>query len=70
MSVGQCFVALAIEFYTIAKQRKAAAAAGLTNGKCMPAVTANTSALNGHDMNDTVAHGLPDTPGKPSKKKE
>lgn len=72
MSVGQCFVALAVEFYSIHKQRKAVAAgaAGVVgNGKPVHAVTVNT-ALNGHDMDDTVAHGLPDTPGKPSKKKE
>lgn len=69
LSVGQCFVGLAVEFYSMYKQRKQAAATGAAvngYGKSAAMLTVDP-VTNGHD---TVAFATPDTPGKLNKKKE
>jgi hypothetical protein len=69
LSVGQCFVGLAIEFYSLYKQRKqAAATAAAVNGCSKSARMLSVDPVA--NAQDTVAFGTPDTPGKASKKKE
>jgi hypothetical protein len=61
-------VALAIEFYSIYKQRQQATATAALNGCSKSArMLTDDPAMNVHD---TVALSTPDTPGKFSKKKE
>ena len=72
MSVGQCFVALAVEAYAIRRkrqQRKALAASAASNGatKYVTDVGADVSV---HDGPDAATHAVPDTPGKATSKKD